>query len=104
MHTCAQRFSGYFAETNSGDQTGLQETHGKDLVIRQALFQLDVKMSGCTRGAICEMCGLSFSCSDVAGESWTPLLVQNEDLYCMCLQPFIPMQQALGHMYQPGAS
>jgi len=40
---------------------------------------------------------------DVAGESRTPLLVQNEDLYCMCLQPFIPMQQPPGHMYQPGA-
>ena len=25
----------------------------------------------------------------VAGESRTLLLVQNEDLYCMCLQPFI---------------
>jgi len=34
-------------------------------------------------------------------ESWTPLLVQNKDLYCMCLQPRIPMQQPLGHMYQP---
>ena len=33
--------------------------------------------------------------STVAGESWTPLPVQSEDFYCMCLQPFIPTQQPL---------
>lgn len=53
--TCVQKVSGYLAETNSGDLTVLQETRGKDLVITQALFQLNVKMSGCTSGAICEM-------------------------------------------------
>jgi len=26
----------------------------------------------------------------VVGESWTQLLVQNEDVYFKCLQPFIP--------------
>jgi len=29
----------------------------------------------------------------VVGESWTQLLVQNEDVYFKCLQPFIPSQQ-----------
>jgi len=40
----------------------------------------------------------------VAGELWTPLLVQNVELYCTCLQPFIPVQQPLDHMNQPGTS
>ncbi|XP_021231124.1 fibronectin type III domain-containing protein 5 isoform X2 [Numida meleagris] len=50
--------------------------------------------------------GLAFPSAPptVTTEARTPLLVQDEDRYWTCSQPFIPTQQPLGHVPEPGAS